>query len=156
VEPAADDFVTRAVREGRTAKDLAAGLLEECGFTDIRPDLKLRGLGISLSFVATDQAGGEWAFEVSGSFTSTRAGLRRADALWRSLGKAAVFRESGRGLPLVLLTTDAPVKGTAAYQALDVMRGSARPVFDLIELLNADDRSRLAGYAVDGQSWVKD
>ena len=147
---------TRAVREGRTAKDLAAGLLAECGFTDIRPDLKLRGLGISLSFVATDQAGGEWAFEVSGSFTSTRAGLRRADTLWRSLGKAAVFRESGRGLPLVLLTTDAPVKGTAAYQALDVMRGSARPVFDLIELLNAEDRSRLAGYAVDGRSWVKD
>ena len=67
-----------------------------------------------------------------------------------------MFRESGRGLPLVLLTTDAPVKGTAAYQALDVMRGPTRPVFDLIELLNSDDRSRLAGYGLDGRAWVKD
>jgi len=155
-EPAADDFVTQAVREGRTAKDLAAGLLAECGFTNIRSDLKLRGLGITLSFVASDHQGEDWAFEVSGAFTSTRAGLRRADALWRSLGKAAVFRESGRGLPLVLLTTDAPVKGTAAYQALDVMRGSTGPVFDLIELLNSDDRSRLARYALDGRAPVKD
>ena len=44
-EPPEDDVVTRAVREGRTAKDLAAGLLAECGFINIRSDPKLRGPG---------------------------------------------------------------------------------------------------------------
>lgn len=153
VEPAADseDFQARAVREGRQAKDLAGLLLESCGFSNIRAEVKPRGMGIVLNFVGTDQTGEDWAFDVSGAFTSNRAGLRRTDTLWKSLGKAAVLRESGAGLPLVLLTTDAPAKGTAGHQALAVMRGPAHPVFDLIELLNTDDQARLHGYAVHGR-----
>jgi DNA modification methylase len=146
-----DDLFAGAVREGRQAKDLAGVLLEACGFTNIRTDVKPRGLGIELNFVATDQTGENWAFDVSGAFTSNRAGLRRADTLWKSLGKAAVLRESGVGLPLVLLTTDAPAKGTAGHQALAVMRGPSHPVFDLVELLNAEDQERLYWYAVHGQ-----
>lgn len=154
VEPATDseDVQGRAVREGRQAKDLARVLLETCEFRNIRADVKPRGLGIMLNFVATDQTGEDWAFDVSGAFTSNRAGLRRTDTLWKSLGKAAVLRESGAGLPLVLLTTDAPAKGTAGHQALAVMRGPLHPVFDLIELLNTDDMSRLHWYAVHGQT----
>ncbi|HUD15755.1 MAG TPA: hypothetical protein VMQ59_00785, partial [Acidimicrobiales bacterium] len=154
VEPTDDsgDVPARAVREGRQAKDLAAVLLEACGFTDIRTDVKQRGLGITLNFVATDRTGGEWAFDVSGAFTSNRAGLRRADALWKSLGKAAVLHQGGRDLPLVLLTTDAPAKGTAGHQALAVMRGPAHPVFDLVELMNTDDQARLRGYAAVGRA----
>jgi DNA modification methylase len=146
------DVPARAVREGRQAKDLAAVLLEACGFTDIRTDVKQRGLGITLNFVATDRTGGEWAFDVSGAFTSNRAGLRRADALWKSLGKAAVLHQGGRDLPLVLLTTDAPAKGTAGHQALAVMRGPAHPVFDLVELMNTDDQARLRSYAAVGRA----
>jgi len=153
VERAADseDFQARAVREGRQAKELAGVLLEGCGFTDVRADVKPRGLGIMLNFVATDQTGEDWAFDVSGAFTSNRAGLRRTDTLWKSLGKAAVLRESGARLPLILLTTDAPAKGTAGHQALAVMRGPMRPVFDVIELLNTGDHARLHGYAVHGR-----
>lgn len=147
----AENSQARAVREGRQAKDLAAALLESCGFTDIRTEVKPRRLGIVLHFVATDQTGKDWAFDVSGAFTSNRAGLRRADTLWKSLGKAAVLRESGADLPLVLLTTDAPTKGTAGHQALAVMRGRDRPVFDLIELLNTADQKRLLGYGVHGR-----
>ncbi len=156
VKPAADDedFQARAVREGRQAKEHARLLLEACGFTDIREDVKPRGLGIVLNFVATDQAGDDWAFDVSGAFTSNRAGLRRADTLWKSLGKAGVLHESSVAMPLVLLTTDAPPKGTAGYRALSVMRGSTRPVFDVFELLNADDQARLHGYAMNGRSHV--
>ncbi|HEV3312874.1 MAG TPA: site-specific DNA-methyltransferase [Chloroflexota bacterium] len=149
--PDSEDFQARAVREGRQAKDLARILLEICGFENIRSDVKPRKLGITLNFLATDQTGEDWAFDVSGAFTSNRAGLRRTDTLWKSLGKAAVLRESGIGLPLVLLTTDAPAKGTAGHQALAVMRGNLLPVFDLVELLNTEDQSRLHGYAVNGQ-----
>ncbi|MBW3650527.1 MAG: site-specific DNA-methyltransferase, partial [Actinobacteria bacterium] len=138
-----EDFRARAVRQGRQAKDLARILLESCGFVDIRPDVKLSGLGIELSFLGVDQAGHEWAFDVSGAFTSTRAGLRRTDTLWKALGKAAVLHEGRRGLPLVLLTTDAPSRGSAGYGALDVLKGPGRPVFDLVELLNTCDQERL-------------
>jgi len=147
-----EDFLAGAVREGRQAKELARLLLEACGFTDIREDVKHRGIGIVLSFVAADQTGAEWAFDLSGAFTSNRAGLRRADTLWKSLGKAGVLHQSGRGIPLVLLTTDAPAKGTAGAQALAVVRGPDRPVFDVIELLRTDDRARLLAYAQHGRS----
>lgn len=146
-----EDFQARAVREGRQAKELARLLLERCGFVEIREDVKPRGLGIVLNFVATDHTGEDWAFDVSGAFTSNRAGLRRTDTLWKSLGKAAVLHEGASGLPLVLLTTDAPAKGTAGNQALSVMRGPTRPVFDLIELLNIEDQARLHGYAIHGR-----
>lgn len=145
-----EDFQARAVREGRQAKDLARLLLEACGFTNIREDVKPRGLGIVLNFVATDQTGSDWAFDVSGAFTSNRAGLRRTDTLWKSLGKAGVLHAAGPALPLVLLTTDAPVKGSAGHQALAVVSGSGRPVTDVIELMNPTHQARLRQYAITG------
>jgi len=149
------DLPARAVREGRQARELAEVLLQACGFENIRAEVKPRGLGIVLNFVATDQTGDDWAFDVSGAFTSNRAGLRRTDTLWKSLGKAAVLHESqvqsGDAMPLVFLTTDAPAKGTAGHQALRVMRGQGHPVFDLVELLNAEDQTRLRAYAMGGR-----
>jgi DNA modification methylase len=141
------DLQARAVREGRQAKDLAGILLESCGFVDIRPDVKLPTLGIELSFLAADQAGRDWAFDVSGAFTSSRAGLRRTDTLWKALGKAAVLHEGREDLPLVLLTTDAPARGSAGHAALNVLKGAGRPVFDLVEVLDTRDQERLRGYA---------
>ncbi|MCX7621885.1 MAG: site-specific DNA-methyltransferase [Acidimicrobiales bacterium] len=155
------DFQARAVREGRQARELAELLLRGCGFGDIRSEVRPRGLGITLNFVATDRTGQDWAFDVSGAFTSNRAGLRRTDTLWKSLGKAAVFHHGtlahGRSpMPLVLLTTDAPIKGSAGYQALRVMKGQGCPVFDVIELLNPKDQARLRSYATRGRSAVGD
>lgn len=147
-----EDVQARAVREGRAANELARLLLEACGFTDIREDVKPRGLGIVLSFLAADQRGEEWAFDVSGAFTSSRGGLRRSDTLWKSLGKAGVLHASGLGVPLVLLTTDAPASGTPGAQALAVMRGPSRPVFDLIEILDVEDEERLRTYAKYGRA----
>jgi len=147
----AEDFQARAVREGRQAKDLARILLESCGFVDIKSDIKVAGLGVELNFVARDKVGDEWAFDVSGAFTSNRAGLRRTDTLWKALGKAAVLHEGRVDLPLVLLTTDAPAKTSAGRMALDVMMGPERPVFDLIELLDTRGHERLLGYALRGR-----
>lgn len=143
-----EDFQARAVREGRLAKHLAGILLKSCGFVDIRSDVKIPGLGIEVNFLATDQAHSEWAFDVSGAFTSSRAGLRRTDTLWKALGKAAVLHEGRRDRRLVLLTTDGPAPGSAGYAALNVLKGPGRPVFDLVELLNAPDQERLRGYAL--------
>ena len=140
------DLRARAVGEGRQAKDLAKILLADCGFVDIRPDVKLAGVGIELSFLAVDQAGSEWAFDVSGAFTSSRAGLKRADTLWKALGKAAVVHEARPDLPLVLVTTDVPNSGSAGHAALKVLTGPGNPVFDVVELLNMADQERLRSY----------
>ncbi len=145
------DPLARAVRKGRQAKDLAGILLTTCGFVDIRNDVKLAGLGIELTFIVMDQVGGEWAFDVSGAFTSSPSGLRRADALWKTLGKAAVLHEARGDLPLVLLTTEAPVRGSAGYVALRSVKGAGRPVFDVVELLDAGDHERLRNHALKGK-----
>ncbi len=147
-----EDLQVRAVREGRQAKDLAGILLKSCEFSDIRTDVKVAGLGIELDFVATDHVGGKWAFDVSGAFTSSRAGLRRAEALWKALGKAAVLDQGGGNLAFVLLTTDPPARGSPGRAALDAVKGRERPVFDLIELLDGADQARLRGYAQRGRT----
>ena len=78
---------------------------------------------------------GLWFFDVTGSFTSHRAGLKRTDTLWKALGKAAVLREVSN-TPLVLLTTDAPVRGSAGAEALKQVTGpSKKPIYAVIEML---------------------
>lgn len=138
------DFQARAVREGRKAKELALSLLENCGFSDVRSDVRIPSIGMDINFLAQDKTGQGWAFEVSGAFTSTRAGLRRADTLWKALGRASVFA-SAFDDPLVLLTTDAPPKGSPGYLALQRLI-EAGVVFDLVEILDPEDQVRLKSY----------
>ena len=107
---AEEDFQSRAAREGRAAKEIARAVIEEAGFTDIQKDQRQPG-GVEVSFSGRDRKGDLWFFDVAGSFTSHRAGLKRTDTLWKALGKAAVLREVSN-TPLVLLTTDAPVRGS--------------------------------------------
>jgi len=146
----AEDFQSRAVREGRKAKELAGLVLAHCGFADLRTDVRYPALGVEVTFVARDAAGKEWAFDVSGGFTTTRAGLRRTDTLWKALGKAAVLHEAQRGVPLVLLTTDVPAPGSAGHAALGVVLGPGKAIYDVVELLSAEDQERLRRYATEG------
>lgn len=141
----------RAIRGGRQMREVAEIVLNDCGFTDVEAGYKPRGLGIVLSFSATDQLGGRWAFDVSGAFSSGRSGLRRTDTLWRSLGVASVLHSANRGsgdsVPLVLLSTDLPGSGTAGGKALNAVRGPGRPVHDALALLSHEGQARLAKYA---------
>ena len=73
-------------------------LLDESGFTRIRSGVKVPASGVEVSFTAADAAGQGVELSSPGSFSSGRTGLRRADVLWRSLGKAAVLHaRSPRG-----------------------------------------------------------
>jgi site-specific DNA-methyltransferase (adenine-specific) len=145
-----EDPQARASREGRRAKELAKLLLEQAGFKEIREDVKLAGLGIELNFVALDATRREWAFDVSGAFTTNRAGLKRTDTLWKALGKAAVLHASEYAMPLVLLTTDAPRKGSSGFKALATMRAAGGAVFDVVELRDPPGQERLQRYASHG------
>ncbi|HUC36978.1 MAG TPA: site-specific DNA-methyltransferase [Acidimicrobiales bacterium] len=127
-----EDFRSRAVREGRAAKEIAEALIEAAGFVDIQKDRRQPG-GVQVNFTARDRRGRLWFFDVTGSFTSHRAGLKRTDTLWKALGKASVLREVG-STPLVLLTTDAPALGAGA-DALRKVTGPKKPIHSVIEML---------------------
>ncbi|HEV8116694.1 MAG TPA: site-specific DNA-methyltransferase [Acidimicrobiales bacterium] len=150
--PADGDSQAQAVREGRKAKELALLVLRDCGFSDIRPDVRYGALGVDVSFLARDATGAEWAFDVCGGFTTTRSGLKRADTLWKALGKAAVLHQAQPEVPLVLLTTDAPTPGSAGDAALGVVLGAGKAIHDVVELLNAEDQERLRHHARQGPS----
>jgi site-specific DNA-methyltransferase (adenine-specific) len=143
--------LSRALQAGSQAKEFAAILLEETGFTCIRSAVKVPATGVEVSFAAVDAAGQEWTFELAGSFSSGRTGLRRSDVLWRSLGKAAVLHAQWPQRPFVLLTTDIPARGSAGRIALESVKGPGQPVSDVIEILDPSAIDRLRVYAAGGR-----
>lgn len=143
-----EDPMARAVREGRKAKDIAKALLEQCGFDQIRDDVKTAA-GVEVDFIAVDVDGKEWWFDVSGAFTSARPGLQRTDTLWKAIGRAAVVHASQDPSPrYVLLTTNAPRNGNAGAKALNNVVGANGPIYAVIELLNEADWLRLRDCAL--------
>ena len=144
-----DDFQRRAGREGRAAKEIAKTVLEECGFTDFKPDVKFAS-GVEVNFEARDSLGKKWFFDVSGGFTSSRPGLKRTDTLWKALGKALVLREAETRTPLVLLTTHVPPPKSAGAASLDVVTGPGKPIRAVIEMLSLEGQHTLRKFAADG------
>ncbi|HWC38699.1 MAG TPA: site-specific DNA-methyltransferase [Acidimicrobiales bacterium] len=141
-----DDVAERAVREGRAARELARLTLEGCGFEGIEEDVSFPE-GIDVSLAARDRGGRRWLFDVAGGFTSNRPGLRRADVLWRVLGKAAVLASAHPGVALVVLTVDVPSPGGAGEPALRAVVGPDKPIRDVIVLTSAEDQRRLRDLA---------
>lgn len=132
----------RAIREGRAATEIARAVIEASGFTEIEEDQRQPG-GVEVSFTARDRSGRPWFFDVCGGFTSHRAGLKRPDALWKAIAKAAVLREAG-DTPLVLLTTDVPEPGRAGAEALKQVVGPGKPVRAVVGLLDPGAAAALA------------
>lgn len=136
-----------ATREGRKAKDVAASLLAAAGFASIDTNVKLVA-GVVVDFVAVDRAGGRWYFELSAAATSIRAGLRRTDAVWRSVGKAALVERTGASTDprWVLLATDGLAPSSAGGRALTEAR-RAGFVHDALDVFRPATAERLAQYA---------
>ena len=146
VVPAAPDPLVEPIEQGWSAKDLAVAALHAAGFTELN-DRPRPGVGLDLTFQAQDAAGRSIWFELCGALSSTRPGLRRADVLWRAVGKASVLAQVRPGEPLVLLTTDLPASGSAQAAALTAVRGPGLPVRDVIDLRSATDLERLSELA---------
>ncbi len=146
-----EDFQSRAVREGWAAKEIARAVIEAAGFTEVHKDQHRAG-GVDVNFTARDSKGRLWLFDVTGSFTTHRSGLKRTDTLWKVLGKAAVLHEVG-GAPFVLMTTGLPVGGSAGAEALKQLTGPEKPVHAVIEMLTRSglhDLRALASSSVPG------
>ena len=137
-----DDARTRALREGLAARDVARVTLEQCGFVGIEEEVSFPE-GVEVSFVARDQHGRPWPIDVAGGFTSSRPGLRRAEVLWKVLGKAAVLASARPDVGLVVLTTDVPAAGSTGDSALRALVGRGKPIRDVIVLTSEADVRRL-------------
>jgi hypothetical protein len=122
-------------------------LLSDAGFTDIVAGKHKLFTGVTVDFAAKDARGALWYFDVAGSFASVRNSLRRADVVWRALGKGALTK----GVPYVLLTTDRPGRASAAGRAL-VEGHAAGVVFDVLDIFGATTGDALGRYAAGGQA----
>jgi site-specific DNA-methyltransferase (adenine-specific) len=135
--------------QGASAGTVASQALIEAGFTNLRTNRRLRGLGIAVPFTAEDASGRTWYFDVAGSNSAYRGGMAKTDMVWRTLGRAHVMASNDVG-PLVVLTTQLPRPGSEADRALR----SCGPggFFDAVDLLSLEARARLATYAGRGPS----
>ena len=147
-DAAGEGPVDRLIDEGPTAQKVAERSLEEAGFSVDERDRRVRGTGVSVSFVGRDAGGATWFFDVAGPFTRYRGGLSRTDAVWRSLGRACAMRHARAGVPLVLLTTQLPRRRSEGDTALRAAGPDA--VFDVVDLLSEEGLERLARYAKGG------
>lgn len=156
------DERSRLLRDGRpgavaaaSAKERARGLVEAAGFTDVTDGERLAG-GLDVALSGVDGRGRRWFFDVSGSLGTMAGGLRRTDVLWKALGKAAVLHAQYPEHPLVLLTTEAPVAGSAgdrAWRALQTPEGpdAIGAVADVIEIGSDQALERLRRFARGGR-----
>ena len=144
----AEDFQSRATKEGKAAQKLAEQLIEEAGFTIAERNRRIRKTGVTVNFVATDVGGATWFFDVSGAFTSHRGGLLRNDIVWKSLGRAYALKGARGEVPLVFLTSHLPKRPSEGDIALRAAGPDA--FFDAIEMLSQDSLERLERYAKGG------
>jgi site-specific DNA-methyltransferase (adenine-specific) len=135
------------VDQAKPIQAVAAAELAAAGFHDIKPDVRLRGLGLKADFTALDDLGTRWHFDVTGGFTVARGGLARSQTAWAALGRAHVLAANGVG-PFVLLTSHLPKPRTESDTALRAAGPGA--FFDAMELLSAESRERLHKYALGG------
>ena len=133
-----------AASDGASATTLARAALEAAGFADVRPNRRLRGLGLAVDFTASDARGRTWYFDVAGPNSAYRGGMARSETVWRALGRAHVMAAGGHA-PFVVLTTQLPRSGTEADRALRAPGPGG--IFDAVDLLSADARKRLTTYA---------
>ena len=130
--------------DGTSAAVLARSALEAAGFKALRPNRRLRGLGMAVSFAALDARGRTWYFDLAGVNSAYRGGMAKSETVWRTLGRAHVMAANGI-VPLVVLTTQLPRAGTEADRALRAAGPGG--IFDAVDLTSPAAQKRLSLYA---------
>jgi DNA modification methylase len=145
-----ESFQALATKEGKAAQAIAMRVLEDAGFRITHRNRKLRGTGVTMNLVAVDGDERPWYFDVTGAFTTTRAGLSRTDSVWKCLGRAHVVQNkvnlgAREKTNLVFLTSHLPLGGSEGDVALHAAGPNA--FFDAIAMLSDAGRWRLGAYA---------
>jgi site-specific DNA-methyltransferase (adenine-specific) len=130
-------MVPEPPRDRRTLKEMARALVDEAGFVEVEENVRIAP-GVSVSLRAVGPDGTVRLIEVAGSHTPARPGLSRIDAVWRTIAKAAVVRESDPGAQLVVLTS-----GTVRGGPLASVVGAGKPIAAVIDVTRSDAVQRL-------------
>ncbi|MBI00205.1 MAG: hypothetical protein CL467_06335 [Acidimicrobiaceae bacterium] len=143
-----DRALDSATASGKKVVAIAEAALIDAGFEIVKSPTVRRDLGLQFPFLVTDPALGRlWHVEVAGGFTNARPGMRRADVLWRTLGRAHVLAASqaANSSRLLVMTPRIPRAGAEGDRALRAVGG--RGVFDVLELFDPMAMERLRQYA---------
>lgn len=130
---------------GWGAKDLAASLLADAGFTSIVDDAKVV-TGVVPTLAAVDAKGRRWYFEVVGGRTTNRPGAQRIELVWKAIAKGAVVREAEPTARFAVLTIGRPASATGG-KALDAVTGPKQPVAAVVDLVADDALAALSALA---------
>lgn len=131
-----------APRDGRAASKIAEATLAAAGFTITGRKRKVRGTGTTADLVATDPGGVVWHVLVGGTNSRLGGGLRRAETVWRTIGRATALRAKVPDVPVVVLTTDLPPKGSEGDHALRATTPDV--VHAVVDVLAPDAVARLS------------
>ncbi|HEX9258730.1 MAG TPA: site-specific DNA-methyltransferase [Acidimicrobiales bacterium] len=121
--------VPLVVQGASSADELSRHLLEGAGCTEIRNQGGLPKVGAGTTFSAIDARGRPVAVDVVGGLVTGPAGLKRADAVWRVIAKAALLRDSETRY--VVLTTGLPSRSSPLAGALRGAEGLLAGVVDI-------------------------
>jgi len=131
--------------DGRPARQIAEQTLTDAGFQVTGRGRRIRGTGVVVDLVVTDDAGREWFADVAGPNTTHRGGLLRTDVVWRALGRAAALRAARGDTGYLLLSTQLPKPSSEGGQALRA--AGPELLTDVVDLLADDAEERLRRYA---------
>ncbi len=141
--------------DGLGVMQLAIRILEQAGFRIIKGDgRKSRARvapGVAFPFLVASGGRGtgrprcEFYVDVAGGFVSSRPGLTRVEAIWKTLAQAHVLQAIDDPRPLLVLTPAVPDAGTENRRLLQSVGPSS--LFDVVALSDPDDLARVAAYA---------
>ena len=122
---------------GLAFSDVAASVLEAAGVRDLRKGVKVAE-GAEVTFAGVTADGRTVLAEVAGGYTVARTGLRRSDAVWRVIAKAAIAHAAAPEAIFVVLTPSLPSPGPLA-SALRNVTGPEAPIAAVIEVAPGED-----------------
>ncbi|MFP5328469.1 MAG: DNA-methyltransferase, partial [Acidimicrobiia bacterium] len=112
--------------------DVADVALEQAGLVGLRRGVKIAE-GAEVAFSGETACGRAVAVDVVGGLTVARPGLRRSDAVWRTIAKAAIVQAVAPGTLFVVLTPALPGAGPVA-NALRNVTGAGKPIAAVVEV----------------------
>lgn len=112
-------FPPAARRPTERVPEAARRVLAEAGFRDLREGRKpRRGSPTTIDIEASGPDGRRWWFLLSGAFTTGPSGPRRMEEVWRAIARAALLKSLDPSVPVVLLGSALPLKGTPQDSAV--------------------------------------
>jgi site-specific DNA-methyltransferase (adenine-specific) len=130
-------MVPVAAHDRRTLKEMARALLDAAGFVDVEENVRV-AQGVTVSFRAIGPDGMARMFELGGAHTPARPGLSRLDAVWRTIAKAAIVRQTAPDTAFVVLTS-----GSVRGGPLAAVVGDGAPIATIVDVTGPEALERL-------------